>query len=713
VAAHGKLKVDVRPGTLYLRCRNSVQARVNPNLEALLLSKKDLEEIKTQRHSHEVWKAYFDGISAFERKTGSSEFGFGETKTVYDDVEKPNLADLKSAQDYVTPRKVKGVTFDVASFAATNVMTSEVQDLVELDKFSETMGSPKRDAPPTSLALRAIISDWNTVQANFQLLQMELAAQAKNNGSFKESMLTAVNAMAVHIKDAKNKSALLFNKLGEDAANSEVTLWEAVSQLRSETTAFQSSLTSMQGSFLRSEGTEDRLLKCEKQLAAVPVFRSNVMDFMLHYNRNWPLMERQLNKLLAQGERQNVPGRESLDNQQVQTEMAGLKEDVYQLRKEVTSIQPPGNDFMDLDDGAYDPRDYGRQLEQVIGRVDQLERHVSNDQLEICGKTYGSHGEVATWVAEEKVPSVGLFVDLFSVLAMMKPKHHSGKERADENYSSSRTDTTNMENDLMASMDHALPSLLFGKQGNDLVGSDEGFGACPKYENWVNGKSSYKAHLNRDLKKCLKGVEGIIRGPGSNVARQLKDNVLFQWNCLVDFMEDFYKDLTDVANFSADRAWLLVGRCVGALFRELNPVRSEISRLEETKSLENKSQVIWAVMQCHIKIKEFIELEFKSHPAIVREISLFLLTERVDPDTIKKLESKVATAETEARTAIRLVRELEDKVLAQKRQMDNLKNDFSNVKAKNGRAAATPGQPSKRSTKKQKANGADTGSDSD
>jgi hypothetical protein len=145
-------------------------------------------------------------------------------------------------------------------------------------------------------------------------------------------------------------------------------------------------------------------------------------------------------------------------------------------------------------------------------------------------------------------------------------------------------------------------------------------------------KASCKAHLNRDL-NCLKGVKGILRGPGSDIARLLKDNVLFQWNCLEDFMEDFYKDLTDVPNFSTDRAWLLVGCCVGALLRELNLVRSKISHLEETKSLDNKSQVILALMQCQVNIKETIELEFKSCPAITREISLFLLTEQVDPDT--------------------------------------------------------------------------------
>jgi hypothetical protein len=234
--------------------------------------------------------------------------------------------------------------------------------------------------------------------------------------------------------------------------------------------------------------------------------------------------------------------------------MAQLKDEVFKIHQQVASFEAAGgqgNDFTDIDN-SYNSGDYGHQLAQVLGRLDKLEHHVSSDQMEICGKTRGSHGKVVTWVEDDQIPSMGLFVDLFSVLAIMRPKHHSGKDRADEDYSSSHPDATNMENDLMAFMDHTLPSLLFGKQGNDLVGSDEGFGACPKYESWVNGKSAYNMHLNRNLKKCLKGVESILGGPGNDVARQLKNNVVFQWNCLVNFIEAFYKDLTDVTNFSTD-----------------------------------------------------------------------------------------------------------------------------------------------------------------
>jgi hypothetical protein len=98
MVAHGKTKVDLRRGTLYLHCRNSMQARVNPNLEACLLSDEELEETKRQRNSHEVWKTYFDGIAAFEGKTGNAELDLEDVKII-DEVEKPSLADLKSAHE--------------------------------------------------------------------------------------------------------------------------------------------------------------------------------------------------------------------------------------------------------------------------------------------------------------------------------------------------------------------------------------------------------------------------------------------------------------------------------------------------------------------------------------------------------------------------------------------------------------------------------------
>jgi hypothetical protein len=43
---------------------------------------------------------------------------------------------------------------------------------------------------------------------------------------------------------------------------------------------------------------------------------------------------------------------------------------------------------------------------------------------------------------DKKIPTSGVFWDLFSVLVTMRPKGLSGKERADEQYASERIQTS-------------------------------------------------------------------------------------------------------------------------------------------------------------------------------------------------------------------------------------------------------------------------------
>jgi hypothetical protein len=188
--------------------------------------------------------------------------------------------------------------------------------------------------------------------------------------------------------------------------------------------------------------------------------------------------------------------------------------------------------------------------------------------------------------------------------------------------------------------------------------------------------------MDRYFKSCVKGLRGNLIGTeGALVAQHLLSQVSSQWAALVQFIEDFYCELTTIANFPAGRAWLLVGRCVGSVFREMSQIRSEIALLEHTAQMEDKSKVIWTVMRCHLLLDDFINLEFKSHPAIVKEISLFLLTERVDPSDLSSLHAKLDKAEAEVKAANKLSRELDDKLASHKRQFDNLKNEFALFKS--------------------------------
>jgi hypothetical protein len=150
----------------------------------------------------------------------------------------------------------------------------------------------------------------------------------------------------------------------------------------------------------------------------------------------------------------------------------------------------------------------------------------------------------------------------------------------------------------------------------------------------------------------------------------------------VSLVDEFYLELTEVAKFPSERAWALVGRCVAAIFEVMKPYRAKVAMLQDPSALATKASILWAVMQCHRIMQRFIVVKFRGHPAFVKEMSLFMITERVDPSEIKALQEKVKSAQAAATMASGEVEKLEDQMRGMKRSFDNLKNDFATLKNK-------------------------------
>jgi hypothetical protein len=68
--------------------------------------------------------------------------------------------------------------------------------------------------------------------------------------------------------------------------------------------------------------------------------------------------------------------------------------------------------------------------------------------------------------------------------------------------------------------------------------------------------------------------------------------------------------------------------------------RAGLKEVRDTTTAEAKASVIWCVLQQH-----FMALKCEAHPAIARELSLFIITERVDPQAIINQGGKLTEAE--------------------------------------------------------------------
>jgi hypothetical protein len=159
-------------------------------------------------------------------------------------------------------------------------------------------------------------------------------------------------------------------------------------------------------------------------------------------------------------------------------------------------------------------------------------------------------------------------------------------------------------------------------------------------------------------------------------------NVHSQWHKLCAFVDSFYIELMGVSGFAPNKAWSLVGRCVAALFGALQPYRSPVTMLEDLGTLENKAACIWAVLQCHRVGGESDLVAYRGHLAVVKEMSLFMLTERVDPNEMDKLTARAVKAEKEASEAKAEAIKARDQIVVLNREFKTMSAEFVTLKSK-------------------------------
>jgi hypothetical protein len=168
------------------------------------------------------------------------------------------------------------------------------------------------------------------------------------------------------------------------------------------------------------------------------------------------------------------------------------------------------------------------------------------------------------------------------------------------------------------------------------------------------------------LKEFINGILGNIPNNcgGSGLARVLLNEVSRQWNEITAFIDAFFQDLTETTHFPKQKAWLLVGQCSGANFDVMEPYMVVVSHVEDLGALESKARFLWCVLQYYRVMNGFIAKDFRGHPQMAKQISLFMINERVDPVAINKIKEKV-------KTQTQTIDNLEKQVTQMKRTLGN------------------------------------------
>jgi hypothetical protein len=110
----------------------------------------------------------------------------------------------------------------------------------------------------------------------------------------------------------------------------------------------------------------------------------------------------------------------------------------------------------------------------------------------------------------------------------------------------------------------------------------------------------------------------------------------------------------------------------------MQPYPAPVTMLLDPGPLEGKAACMWAVLQCHRVADMFKKVNYRGHPAVVKEMSLFMLTKRIDPSQVHTVAEKMAWSKAEEANAE--VIKLKDVIITLKRAFSNLKNGFASVK---------------------------------
>lgn len=236
----------------------------------------------------------------------------------------------------------------------------------------------------------------------------------------------------------------------------------------------------------------------------------------------------------------------------------------------------------------------------------------------------------------------------------------------------------------MATMTCELPHSLFAKTPRGAVDRSKGLQACPTYALWEgNGRDCYRVTMSERIASfCIqiRGANTIDGGDGGMLSEYLNSNILTQWDAICRFMETTYQQLVKVSGFTTTATWALIGRYLAAIFGEMRKFRTPLARLYPTTQ-GGTIKILWGIIQAHRVLDEFIAAKFTSHPTIVAEIGLFMLTERVDPARVNALEIRIKTSESTLVEAMRELKRVKEELETVRKSLVTDRNNFKNEMA--------------------------------
>jgi hypothetical protein len=244
---------------------------------------------------------------------------------------------------------------------------------------------------------------------------------------------------------------------------------------------------------------------------------------------------------------------------------------------------------------------------------------------------------------ERRVPSNSfyLFHDVVTLMESLSMAHVERKDMLQEWYQSTKVGINEASARHMASFRLVLPTVFSRTREGAPVSARHHFPALKSFKDWNNYDG-------------VSGVKGYIAGESQIKAlvlamemHKLSQNFILEMSSWIDA---FFQELVTMSEASEEEAWEVIGSCKKKMFEVIRvPWAQAANATMDPNPSSQCATYLWALVQAHRIMKEFIDSTFCNHasiaPAIVLHIFKTLVTRVSLAGTAKRLEGRIAVLE--------------------------------------------------------------------